>query len=176
MVSAVSEGIQSAYNTVKGWITDFFNAGSNIVHSIADGIGSAIGAVTGAIGNVVGAVRNFLPFSPAKRGPLRDLNRLNFGGTISDSIYRGEPQITSAMEDILEIPTLEASAIINPDIGQTMGEFSTSIGEKIANSTLKGEKKPLIANLSLGGREYRAYVDDISGEQGRKAKLELAYL
>ena len=176
VVSAVSEGIQSAYNTVKGWITDFFNAGSNIVHSIADGIGSAIGAVTGAIGDVVSAVRDFLPFSPAKRGPLRDLNRLNFGGTISDSIYQGESQITSAMEDILKVPTLEASAMINPDIGQTMGDFSTEVSAKISGSRLAGEKKPLVANLSLGGREYRAYVDDISGEQGRKAKLELAYL
>ncbi len=176
VVSAVSNGIQSAYNTVKGWISNFFNAGRNIVNSIADGIRGAIGAVTGAIGSVVGAVRNFLPFSPAKRGPLRDLNRLNFGGTISDSIYQGESQITSAMEDILNVPKLEASAIINPNIGQTMGDFSTEVSAKIADSRLQGEKKPLIANLSLGGRDYRAYVDDISGEQGRKAKLELAYL
>src|SRR5690625_1647542 len=57
---------------IRAKATEFFNAGRNIVTSIADGIKSAISTVTGAISDVTSKIRNFLPFSPANEGPLKD--------------------------------------------------------------------------------------------------------
>lgn len=85
---------------INEWKEKFKTAGSNIVTSIADGIKGAINKVKDAIGNVVQAVRDRLPFSPAKEGPLRDLNKLNFGGTISESIYNAKGPVTKAMDDL----------------------------------------------------------------------------
>src|SRR5699024_6514196 len=99
--SAVSNGIRSAYNTVINFVSRFRDAGRRIVTSIADGIKGAIGNVTGAIGNIAGAIRNFLPFSPAKEGPLKDLDKLNFGGTISMGIDDGTNEVQKAMDEML---------------------------------------------------------------------------
>ena len=99
--SAVSNGIRSAYNTVINFISRFKDAGRRIVTSIADGIRGAISKVTDAIGSVTQKVRNFLPFSPAKEGPLKDLDKLNFGGTISMGIEAGTDDVQKAMNEML---------------------------------------------------------------------------
>ena len=86
--TAAGNVMQGVIDTITGWFGSFASAGANIVGMIADGIMGAIGKVTGAIGNVTAKIREFLPFSPAKQGALRDIHKLNFGGTIADSINR----------------------------------------------------------------------------------------
>lgn len=104
VVNSIRNGMSKAYNTVKGYFTRFKNAGRNIVNSIADGIKGAISKVTDAIGNVTQKVRDFLPFSPAKDGPLKDLDKLDFGGTISLSIDDGANEVEKAMHNMLSVP------------------------------------------------------------------------
>ena len=103
VTGAVRDGLTRAFNTVKGFFTKFKNAGRNIVTSIADGIKGAIGKVTGAISNVVGKVRDFLPFSPPKIGPLTDIMDVEWGETIGAGIEKGESAVTKAMDKILDI-------------------------------------------------------------------------
>ncbi len=86
--TAAGNVMQGIVDTIKGWFGSFASAGANIVGMIADGIMGAIGKVTSAIGSVTAKIREFLPFSPAKQGALRDIHKLNFGGTIADSIDR----------------------------------------------------------------------------------------
>ena len=102
--NAVRNGIRGALNIIKNMFSSFKNAGKNIVTSIADGIKGAISKVTDAIGNVTQKVRDFLPFSPAKEGPLKDLDKLDFGGTISLGIYDGANEVERAMEEMLTVP------------------------------------------------------------------------
>lgn len=47
-----------------------YNAGRNIIGGLIDGIRSMLGSVADTASNVAETVRDFLPFSPAKRGPL----------------------------------------------------------------------------------------------------------
>jgi phage-related protein len=98
--TAINSVIQAVKDKIAGWMTSFKSAGSNIVSSIASGIRGAIGKVKTAINNVVQAIRNRLPFSPAKEGPLKDLHRLNFGGTISESIANARKPVAKAMESL----------------------------------------------------------------------------
>lgn len=65
------------------------SAGSNIIEALADGIRSAVGKATKAVSGVLDAVRDFLPFSPAKEGP--------FSGR-GWSLYSGR-SITGALAD-----------------------------------------------------------------------------
>ena len=47
-----------------------FSAGAHIMEMLANGIRSAIGVVGDAVHDAVSVVHDFLPFSPAKKGPL----------------------------------------------------------------------------------------------------------
>lgn len=105
--TAVKDGMDKALTSVTDFLQKFKDAGKNIVTSIADGIKNAVGVVTDAIGDVVGKVRDFLPFSPAKEGPLKDIHRLNFGGPIADSIERDLPDVQGAMAHMLHVPGIE---------------------------------------------------------------------
>lgn len=115
----VSNGIHNALTAVTNLGSRFWNAGANIIHSIADGIWSAVDTVEDAIEGVVRRIRDFLPFSPAKRGPLMDIHRLNFGGTISEGILNGRSQIEESFAKILQIPEINMSRLYIPKTSLT---------------------------------------------------------
>lgn len=112
---------EAAFQNIKDFLSKFvseafaefvqkcYDFGKNIVSSIADGIKSKINDVKDAISDVTSKVRDYLPFSPAKEGPLKDLNKLNFGGTISDGIYSGMGQIQTAMNTALNVPNVSGT-------------------------------------------------------------------
>ena len=150
-----TKGLQGALKVVTNFFGKFVTAGGNIVGSIAKGITGAIGKVTKAIGGVVSKVRNFLPFSPAKEGPLQDIDKLNFGGTIADSIYKGENEIQRAMGRTL-------------DIGAINGNVTHEINS--------GSSQPAHINLNLGRQNFKGFVEDITNAQDKNVNLELSYL
>ena len=82
--------VTGIFNKVVGWFgsigSKFFNAGKNIVKSIWEGIKSFANKPIEAITNIVKKIRDFLPFSPAKMGPLKDLHRVKIMETIAATI------------------------------------------------------------------------------------------
>lgn len=100
--SAISSGMSNALSVVTGFIGRFRSAGSNIVNGIADGIRGAVGNVTGAISSVTQKVRNFLPFSPAKEGALRDAHRADFGWLFETAIGGAKRDVEHAMNKVLK--------------------------------------------------------------------------
>lgn len=105
--NAVSNGIKGALRAVTSMGSAFKNAGSKIVSMIADGIKGAASKVTGAAKNLMGKVRDFLPFSPAKEGPLTDIDKLNFGGPIEGSIDDAIPDVQAKMNAMLKVPNFQ---------------------------------------------------------------------
>ena len=95
-------GIKGVFNGVINWIkgigTMFYNAGANIVTSIWNGIKSMAAKPIEAIKNIVKKIRNFLPFSPAKEGPLADLHKVRIIETIVQTM-KATP-MTRAMQQI----------------------------------------------------------------------------
>lgn len=71
---------------VKGIGKEFFNAGRNIAVQIWEGIKSMANKPVETISNMVKSMREYLPFSPAKRGPFRDLHRIKIIETIASSM------------------------------------------------------------------------------------------
>ncbi len=100
--SAIKTGITGGLDIIKNMATKFFNAGKNIVTSIVDGIKGSIGNVGKAMGDLAGKARNFLPFSPPKEGPLRDIMDVKWGETISGGIVKGESVVAKAMDNLLD--------------------------------------------------------------------------
>ena len=62
------------------------DAGKAIVQQLIDGIKSMIGGVGDAIGSVVGKIAEFLPHSPAKRGPFSGAGWGGWGEAIADQL------------------------------------------------------------------------------------------
>src|SRR5690554_203177 len=179
---AVRNGINRALDIVRNIKDKFFDAGRNIVQSIADGIRNAIGRVTDAIGDVASRVRDFLPFSPAKAGALKDLDKLNFGGTIAESIEKGENEALKAMDNLTRSLTEKIEpAFVNqlrgarPSFGNLVpaasigyAAGSASAGSPIFSRAIDN-KQPAVIRLVLGRREFETYVDDITEVQDRKS-------
>ncbi|MBM6648996.1 hypothetical protein [Bacillus sp. RIT 809] len=107
--SAVTGGLQSAVDIVKNFGSTFMNAGKGLIDMMAQGIKNAAGAVTGAISDIAAKARDFLPFSPAKTGPLSDIDKLDFGGPITDSIHRATKGIQVNLASMLELPVIGAT-------------------------------------------------------------------
>lgn len=92
----LSAGKQLANAIVEGLKeTNFYKAGQNIVKSVISGIKSYIKELKAMASKMSDAVRVFLPFSPAKEGPLKDLDKLNFGGPILKSLDKAKSLILS---------------------------------------------------------------------------------
>ncbi|ACI98543.1 phage tail tape measure protein [Rhodospirillum centenum] len=73
---------------------DLSSAGANIVNTIWEGMKSVASKPAEAIKEIVGQVREYLPFSPAKVGPLSDLDRIKLVETVADSV-RPEPLVNA---------------------------------------------------------------------------------
>lgn len=109
------EKVKGIFTAAWQWIaslgTKFFDAGSNIISSIYDGIKSTINKPIEAVQDMVQKIRNYLPFSPAKIGPLKDLNRVKISETIAQSVKINP--ITQAMQRV-------GNAVINGVSGNAL--------------------------------------------------------
>ncbi len=92
-------------NIFKGWMDylfslprRFFEAGAKLVSSIWDGIKSKFNAMVDWFKKGLKKLRDMLPFSPAKEGPLRDIHRVKIVETIAENV-KHEP-LTRAMGNV----------------------------------------------------------------------------
>lgn len=182
VVEAVSDGMSDALDAVTDFFDDFVDAGKNLVGSIADGIRGAIDTVTGAIGDVVGAIRDFLPFSPPKdkSSPLVGIENNNIVGQIAKGINRDEDKLATAtssaldrVQGILNQRRLNANLGLRNAVDNANAQVNSHMNHEFSNLEL--DKQPMQVNLSIGGQNFTAFVDNISQEQGRQTDLELQF-
>jgi TP901 family phage tail tape measure protein len=69
-------------------------AGANIIDSLYQGMMSKISKPIEAIKGIAQRIRNFLPFSPAREGPFKDLHRIRIIETIAETI-KPAPMLTA---------------------------------------------------------------------------------
>jgi phage-related protein len=96
----------SCYDGLAKIVGYFSESGKKFMQSLADGIRNGIHIVMGAMDDITNQIRNFLPFSPAKEGALKDLDKLNFGDPIRLSIDKAQPEVKASMEHLFSIPAL----------------------------------------------------------------------
>lgn len=102
-VVAVLSLAAAGYQVYKHWrilkatffdAVDWVRAGGNIVSSLVQGIKSQAMKPVEAIKGIVQKIRNHLPFSPAKEGPLRDIHRIRLIETIAGTM-KPQPMVTA---------------------------------------------------------------------------------
>ncbi|WP_404323725.1 tape measure protein [Cytobacillus firmus] len=72
---AVSNGIKNIVSAIKGWVGDFTNSGKGLLEAFTKGIKNGISGAVDAVAGGMKKIRSFLPFSPAKKGALSDLDK-----------------------------------------------------------------------------------------------------
>jgi phage-related protein len=110
--TAVSNGINRVVSLAKGigrrirgavgnLGSLLYNAGRNVIQGLINGIKSMIGRISGVMGDIAGKIRSFLPFSPAKEGPLSGSGSPMLAGQkiatmVADGMARGTGAVAAA--------------------------------------------------------------------------------
>ncbi|MDC2867559.1 phage tail protein [Bacillus sp. BP-3] len=141
-VLGIVKGLGTAFGGIFKSIGDtFYNAGKGFMDMLIKGLDSMVGSVTSTISGIAGKIRDFLPFSPAKTGPLSDLDHLDFGGPISDSINLAFPKVKGLLGDMLTLPDIEAQG--------SYGNYGSSSSSSVTNNT------PISITLNYSGDASR---------------------
>ncbi|WP_240522355.1 hypothetical protein [Bacillus toyonensis] len=74
-VKSVYKGGENMVKQVKVFAKTFYNSGKGLLSEFVDGIKSGFGKAVSAVSEGMSKVRSYLPFSPAKKGPLSDLDK-----------------------------------------------------------------------------------------------------
>jgi hypothetical protein len=126
-------------NHVK-WVfnlgSTFFNAGKNIIMSIWNGIKALVNKPIEAIKSMVGKIRRYLPFSPAKEGPLTDIHKIRLVETIAEGI-KPAPMLNK-MRSVLKIAY---DAMVKPAGTQVRGHNTNGINFNITINLSSGANK-----------------------------------
>lgn len=159
--SGVTNGINNAVSFVRslpGKIKSaignlgslLYQAGANVINGLIRGIQSRIAAVRSKISEVTQTIRNHLPFSPAKEGPLSGSgNPENSGRKIGQMLAEGIGSqygtIRSAMNDVLSggVTSTPVTATGSPNF-----EVKVFIGDQ----ELKGMVRSEISESNRGIR------------------------
>ena len=122
--NAIKETVSKVFSNIKEFITGlkdkFMEAGKGLINAVIDGVKNAGKGLVDAFKNLMKKVRDFLPFSPAKEGPLSDLDKLDFGGPISDSIKAGAPDVQAQLNSMLSVPDINSTVTSNNTGGTTV--------------------------------------------------------
>jgi phage-related protein len=119
MLTNVWDGIKKFFTGLGGL---FYDSGKAIISTLVDGIKAMAMAPVNAIKNVLGKVRDFLPFSDAKKGPLSELTYS--GGAVMTTLATGVNKQQGALQ----------KAVTNAFAGTTLGMSvsATATGQQMA--------------------------------------------
>jgi len=154
---------------------DLFTAGKKIVESLWKGIEAFAMKPVEAMKNIVQKIRNLLPFSPAKEGPLANLHKIKLIETLAEAITPA-PLIyamTKALEPVRAItqplfsPTLRlpAPAIL----GASASPISIHVTQNITfqhGSISEKEKEAIAIDLK---RAIERALEQINWDKTRRA-------
>lgn len=167
------------WDSVKKKFMDFFlwidgvpkrmyNAGANIVKSIWEGIKSFINKPIEMIKNMVTKIREYLPFSPAKVGPLRDIHKIRLVETIAENIK------PNALTKAMKVTTAAAMVAVTPMAGKAAGNISGSSGgganvNYSPNITIMGGSPTAKEDFKKMLKDHEKDITKLIEEANRKA-------
>lgn len=169
--TAFSNGITAVKNTVTGAVSWFFESGKKVISTFANGIKSAFTGAVDAVKGGLQRIRNMLPFSDAKEGPL---STLTLSGQRTMTTYAGGLEKASnapaqAIEkglgmanNVLEKTTLNAAVEPIP------GNMAQAAEDKKPKPTINREP-PKKVSLS-GDGEGKGNNNGGSSDDGNGAK------
>lgn len=110
IVTGIKDRVTNFFSNAGSWLV---NAGKNIIGGLIGGITSKIGDIGGAIGGAASKIRNFLPFSPAKEGPLSGSGSPEIAGAkiaemLSDGMKGARQTVSASASDLASAASVQA--------------------------------------------------------------------
>jgi len=151
---------------------DLFTAGKKIVESLWKGIEALATKPVEAMKSIVQKIRNLLPFSPAKEGPLRDIHRIKLIETIASSLSP-DPLLTRMKDIAIKASqfalTSPISTMLRPALAGSTGH--TTITVNIGPIQISGAEGSKVAQSIANDleREIRRVLAKIANERNRRS-------
>jgi len=122
-IKSIMNSAKNVFSSAGKWL---YNAGRAIIQGLIDGITSKINALTSKLKGVTNTIKSFLPFSPAKRGPLSGRGNPYYSGQaianlVAKGIWNKAGQVEAAAAMLARQFSLEEPVIGSraPITGQT---------------------------------------------------------
>ncbi|WP_373761261.1 hypothetical protein [Jeotgalibaca porci] len=181
MMNTAKNLVSNGINAVKGffnqlWNIDLAGAGRAIIDGFLGGLKSAFENVK----NFVGGIASWIS---KNKGPISYDKKLliEHGQSIMQGLDRG---LTDKFKDVKRNVSSMAGSIADAvtdasAMGNNLNNaLASSVGgnyNMTANGQLTINQQPAYINLDLGGRSYRAFVEDISNAQSQNVRFEESY-
>jgi predicted nucleic acid-binding Zn-ribbon protein len=93
------EFVSTKWNGLMNFFANFSlkEAGAKIISSVIDGMSATWQKLVKKVGDITKSIRDFFPFSPAKKGALSDIHKVKLMETVADSI--NEKPLLKAVND-----------------------------------------------------------------------------
>ena len=147
--AAFLSGLNGVKNTVTGAVTWFFDSGRKIVTTFASGIRSAFSGAVDAVRGGLQKIRNLLPFSDAKEGPL---STLTLSGQRTMTTYaHGLALAQDAPAAAMERGLQRANAALEREPVKKVGFGGPDVGETDADEggSKNGSSQVIIQKLIM---------------------------
>lgn len=146
------EEVRAAMSSVDSILSriDFTDRGVALMRTLAEGIRQGSHLIVAATAEATQKVRDHLPSSPAKTGPLSDIHRLKFGETIAGSI-RAEPMVTAMRTAAAAALTAAAPVTQNMAIASSAVPSSAAVSDLPSASEARSASAPGRTTRSGGG-------------------------
>lgn len=167
--SGVWQNVKNIFSNSLKWLMNlgglFWNAGKNIILSIWSGMKSLINKPIEAVKSMVGKIRNLLPFSPAKEGPLRDIHKIRLVETIAESVKPNA--LINKMRNVAQLTFGVASGRslqLAPNASTRGGNGPVSISITLQGGATKQDAKTVVDELE---KRFPQLMKKYQGQQSR---------
>ncbi|MCQ2383187.1 MAG: hypothetical protein MJ060_05200, partial [Clostridia bacterium] len=153
---------------IANFVATIFSFGIKIPTMLANGILAGVGKVRDAIKTITQTIRDHLPHSPAKVGPLKDLNKIKLVETIASTIK--PTPIMAAMSKTLGVVSSGIKANVGRvgvGGGSTVINYNPTITLSGGNASLKDEFTQLL-------KKHKEEILKLVRQENER-KLRLAY-
>jgi hypothetical protein len=189
LVPSITDVIGQARSYLAG--VSFYDQGAALMDTMAAGMRARAAVVVEEIQRMTQTIRDHLPSSPAKIGPLSDIHRLKFGETIAGSI-RAEPMVKAMRA--ATAATMAAAAISAPNVAMAstgadaaraqvarasvqsaasagsgnVYNFQPSVTVPAGAGASADVKQAVLEALRESGREFAAMMEEEDRRRGRR--------
>lgn len=187
IIKAVKDAFNRAINAAKEFPSKAVSIGKDLIAGFVNGVKAKaddlVNSVKGAIGGAIDGAKNLLGInSPSKLfkqfGKWTDEGFINGIDAYAGKTKKAMGNMINGATSLFDPNALQFNA---PSIGQLQNGLSgvnTNVNSRvdhIVSDNLHTGKQPAEINLNIAGRNFTAFVEDISSEQGKITDLELSF-
>lgn len=168
-VSALGTLGSRAADTISRYASRFYNAGRSLVSSFVSGIKSMISSAIGAAKDLVGSVTDWLPGSPAKRGPLSGRGySLYRGMSLSQDFARGILSSGDAVDRAMSSLVGRSTASLPGPSLSVAGSFGSTGLLTAPRTTVRSSVAAPNVSVYIGNDRLTGYVQRVVDDNNRQ--------